>query len=246
MWRWLNANSSAIQALASLAVLLVTVQLARLTGRYVALTKSIADATLEQMRMIKTSADTELSRSRDSLKALAMRTRYSLQALDKTAPRHPQLAEFSYVAEVDVQNIEALAGEIGGSITQLQAARAAISVRSILGMRSRAAAVNYRGLARRPWPHSHADAAHGYQGGLSTAPCQRPPSGASRLPISARRSHHRSAKPGLGRGYYLHPDGEGLCVSRGDHGLGDAKGPGLAHFPHAHNGLLRRRARRRS
>lgn len=93
--------------------------------------------------MIKTTADTELSRSKDSLKALAMRTRYSLQALDKTAPSHRQLAEFSYVAEVDVQNIEALAGEIGGSITQLQAARAAISVRSILGMRSRAAAVNY-------------------------------------------------------------------------------------------------------
>jgi hypothetical protein len=143
MWRWLNNNSSAIQALASIAVLLVTAQLARLTARYVSLTKSIANTAAEQIGIIKENASAHLARSRDSMRTLAMRSRYSLETLDRVAPRHRQLAEFSGVTEADVQSLESHARDIGGTIMQLSTARAAISIRSVLGARARAAAVNY-------------------------------------------------------------------------------------------------------
>lgn len=50
MWEALNENAPAVQALASLATLIVTGVFARVTWRYVQLTNRLADAASEQLR----------------------------------------------------------------------------------------------------------------------------------------------------------------------------------------------------
>src|SRR5208283_1486858 len=49
MWHWLNSNASAIEAITSIASVLVTVVLAFITARYVVLTKTLAEAANAQL-----------------------------------------------------------------------------------------------------------------------------------------------------------------------------------------------------
>ena len=53
LWAWLNANAAAVQALAAVAALLVTGVLARLTARYVSLTRTIATAAAAQLHALQ-------------------------------------------------------------------------------------------------------------------------------------------------------------------------------------------------
>src|SRR6059058_653926 len=43
----------------------------------------------------------------------------------------------------------------------------------------------------------------------------------------------RAGQSGVVRGRHLHPDGQGLPLSRGDHGLGKPSGAGVAAVEHA-------------
>ena len=64
--------------------------------------------------------------------------------------------------------------------------------------------------------------------------------GPPRLPVSAAGAHDRTAEPGLGHGYHLHPDGARLRLPGGDHRLVLPPGPGVAAVQHAGHGLLHR------
>ena len=59
------------------------------------------------------------------------------------------------------------------------------------------------------------------------------------LPVSLARLQNRAPQPRLGDGHKLHPDAARLPLSGGDHGLGDAQGPGLATVEHDGRRLLR-------
>ena len=47
----------------------------------------------------------------------------------------------------------------------------------------------------------------------------KPAAGAQGLPLPARWDRDRAGQPGLVRGRHLHPDGQGLSLFGGDHGL---------------------------
>ena len=77
----------------------------------------------------------------------------------------------------------------------------------------------------------------------STAPqptTSTPGAGPPRLSVSAAGAHDRTAEPGLGHGYHLHPDGARLRLPGGDHRLVLPPGPGVAAVQHAGHGLLHR------
>lgn len=62
MLLWLNRNAAAIQALASIASVLVTVILAWVTSRYVSLTQQLAQVSREQLRIQQQSVVSEAAR----------------------------------------------------------------------------------------------------------------------------------------------------------------------------------------
>ena len=72
---WFNENAAAIQALSSVAGLLVTGVLAWLTSRYVRLTRDIATSSLEQVKHIKEAAHVVLQQNAHALESLALRMR---------------------------------------------------------------------------------------------------------------------------------------------------------------------------
>ena len=59
-----------------------------------------------------------------------------------------------------------------------------------------------------------ADAADGDRGAVPASAHDEAGAGAQDLPVSAARHGGRAAEPGLGDGHHVHPDGEGLCLSR--------------------------------
>ena len=61
-------------------------------------------------------------------------------------------------------------------------------------------------------------------------------------PYLLRQLDHRAAQPGLVRRCHLHPDAAGLPLPCRHHGLGDAKGSGVASVEHDGSRLLRRGA----
>ena len=80
-----------------------------------------------------------------------------------------------------------------------------------------------RGTPSRP----SADEQDGVGADLPAAEDQRTASAASDMAVSASSPDHRSAEPSLVRGRDLHPDAQGLPVSRRDHGLVQPKGSGV-------------------
>ena len=79
MNKWLAENAPAIQALASVASLVVTVVLVILTAWYVRVTKQIADSSLQQVQHIKDASRTLTSNAAQSLFALSTRIRIPLE-----------------------------------------------------------------------------------------------------------------------------------------------------------------------
>lgn len=84
MWHWLNSNSGAMQAIASVASVAVTVVLVFITARYVALTKGLAEAAnAEAHRQIEASKArrrelaSEIGFLRDALATLPNHTNWS-------------------------------------------------------------------------------------------------------------------------------------------------------------------------
>lgn len=138
---WLNAHASAIQALASVATLGVTVVLAVLTGRYVRLTKSIADTAWQQMQYVKLAATTARKQTAVSLEALSKRLRVPLASLDPNVPKPKQVREYSLLSQQDISDLETLARDVSDDATRF-AGKAAVSPRRILGVIDEAKPVN--------------------------------------------------------------------------------------------------------
>ncbi len=97
-----------------------------------------------------------------------------------------------------------------------------------------------RGLVGEPQTRAAADASDADRGHLSEAEHQPPSPGPSGLSLPFARSGDRSPEPGMVRGHYLHPAGQGFCVSgRGD-GLVQPPCSGMAVVDRNGDGVLRR------
>ena len=66
----------------------------------------------------------------------------------------------------------------------------------------------------RPPACQNADEADGDRGALPPSAHDEARAGAQDLPVSAARHGGRAAEPGVGDGHHVHPDGEGLRLSR--------------------------------
>jgi hypothetical protein len=120
---WLNTNTNAVQAFGSVVVvfvsvgsLVVTIVLARLTGRYVALTNTIAAATKAQMEF-NTALQREAKQgSAESLYHHARRLKGVVNALPKDRPAVNQLRHFNLFGEADVAELQRLTQLVGGEV----------------------------------------------------------------------------------------------------------------------------------
>src|SRR6516225_7200665 len=74
--------------------------------------------------------------------------------------------------------------------------------------------------SRQPQAGAAPDADAGIGGNLPTPEYQQAGGGAQDLPLPAARARDRADQSGLMLGCHLHPDGQGLSVFGGDHGLG--------------------------
>jgi hypothetical protein len=140
---WVSTNASAVQAFAALASLLVAAILAGLTAWYVKLTHAIAQSSLEQVRHLKQLSD--LSRRKDALAAesLARRIRVPLADIRDLPPNHDRLRSYAQLAERDIGDLQSLARSVGGDAIS-HAAKAAVSLRSILNLLEKNRAVDVR------------------------------------------------------------------------------------------------------
>jgi hypothetical protein len=138
---WFEENAAAIQALSSVAGLLVAGVLAWLTGRYVRLTRDIAISNLEQVKHIREAARLSQQQNARALESLALRIRVALGQLNPDVPKHKELRAFDLLTERDVADLEALARQVDGrAITS--ASNAAVSLRVIHGMIKKAKDIN--------------------------------------------------------------------------------------------------------
>jgi len=138
---WFNQNASAVQALAAMATLLVTAALAVLTGRYVRLTRRIADSALEQVEHLKLTSRTAQQQAARALDALSKRIRVPLAGLDASSPRHDQLLDYSLLAQSDISDLESLARQVSEEAIRY-AGKAAVSLRKIMGLKEEAHRIN--------------------------------------------------------------------------------------------------------
>src|SRR6476660_10298907 len=99
-----------------------------------------------------------------------------------------------------------------------------------------------RGEPDRPPACQNADAADGDRGALSPTAHNEAGAWPQDLSLSTARHGDHASEPGLGHGYYLHPDGPWLRVSRRRAGLGDPPGPVMATVDHDGGSVLRRDA----
>jgi len=107
---WFKENAAAIQALSSLAALLVACLLAWLTARYVRLTREIATSSLEQVKHIREAARIIQRQNAVALDSLALRIRVCVSNLQ--TPKHKELRAFSSFTESDIADLERLARQV--------------------------------------------------------------------------------------------------------------------------------------
>src|SRR6516165_5001370 len=88
-----------------------------------------------------------------------------------------------------------------------------------------------------------ADAADGVGGHLPAPQHEQIGNRAQSLSVSARRDGDRAGQSGLVLGRHLYPDGQGVSLPGGHHGLGEPGGAGMAVVQHARRRLLCRSAR---
>jgi len=120
---WLNTNSNAVQAFGSVVAvfvsvgsLVVTIVLARLTGKYVALTNTIAAATKAQAEFNWTLQREAKQAAAASLYHHARRLKAIVNALPKDKPVVNQLRHFNLFGEGDVAELQRLTQLVGGEV----------------------------------------------------------------------------------------------------------------------------------
>jgi hypothetical protein len=137
---WLNANSNAVEALGSVAAVLVslgslsvTIVLARLTRKYVALTNTIAAATKAQAEFNSALQREAKEAATESLYHHAQRLKGVVNALPKDRPAVEQLRHFNLFGEGDLTELQRLTQLVGGEVYR-QTTIALTGLRWLLGL----------------------------------------------------------------------------------------------------------------
>jgi len=145
---WLDSHAAAIQALAGIATLLVTITLACLTAWYVKVTRSIARSAGEQAEYLKDQlihakkeSNAARSQAASALLALVRRLQASLVGLDAQSPRHRQLLEHSQLGLVDIEQLERLATDVS-AVAAFHTGQTVEALRTIHSVISDARTVN--------------------------------------------------------------------------------------------------------
>jgi hypothetical protein len=138
---WLDTHAGSVQALAALASTVVTLVLAILTAKYVALTREIARTATEQADYLRSSAVSLRKENAVALEALAVRLRPPLVGLEATSPSHESLFKYSQLEPSDIVTLEALARAVSGDAV-VMASKAATGLRTIHGFIEQARRIN--------------------------------------------------------------------------------------------------------
>lgn len=138
---WFKENAAAIQALSSVAALLVAGVLAGLTAWYVWLTRGIATSSLEQVKHIRETARVIQQQNARALESLALRIRVALGQLNSDAPKHKELRAFSLLTEHDIADLQVLARQVDDRAI-ISTSDVAGPLRVIHGMLQRAKDIN--------------------------------------------------------------------------------------------------------
>lgn len=138
---WLTSNSAAIQALASIATLVVTATLAILTARYVRLTKSMAGSAMDQVQHLKDASRALTVNAAQALSALSARLRIPLNDLKSRGVTQRALREYSLLTQDDIRTLEELARHVSPDASRY-AGKAAVSLKKMAALMARASAVS--------------------------------------------------------------------------------------------------------
>jgi hypothetical protein len=138
---WLNTNAGAVQGLAAVATLVVTIVLAGLTRRYVRLTSDIARANLVQAGLLLSSRREQATLAREALRVHALRLHETVSGLHGDKPSSRLLREWFLLTSADVDQLEALARPLGPQVLET-AGVVAMHLRWLVGLAARVQAVN--------------------------------------------------------------------------------------------------------
>src|SRR5438067_13541409 len=97
--------------------------------------------------------------------------------------------------------------------------------------------------SRQPQAGAAPDAAVGTGGDLPAPEDEQAGSSAQDLSVPAARARDRAGQSSVVLRRYLHPDGQGLSLPGGDHGLSKPRAAGVASIEHTRGRFLRRGAR---
>src|ERR1700726_1092733 len=106
--------------------------------------------------------------------------------------------------------------------------RPAVSGAAVLRLAPDGGVVGDAGPCRQSQTGPTPDAAAGTGGDLPTPEHEQSGSGPQDLPVPPRWDRDRAGQSGMVLGRYLHPDGQGLPLPGGHHGLGETSGAGVA------------------
>jgi hypothetical protein len=136
---WLNTNSNAVQAFGSIAAVLVsgaslavTIVLARLTGKYVDLTNTIASATTAQAQFNSDLRQAQMAGASASLYHHVHRLNAVTNAFPEDKVPVDRLRHFALYDETDATELQRLTQIVGGDVEK-KAATALIALRWLLG-----------------------------------------------------------------------------------------------------------------
>jgi len=131
---WFKDNAAVIQALSSIAGLVVTGVLAWLTWNYVRLTR-------EQVKHIREASRAILRQNATALEYLALRLRTGLGQYLPATPNHKDLRAFASLGERDIADLQILARQVNDRAI-ISASDAAAHLRVILDMVQTAKGIN--------------------------------------------------------------------------------------------------------
>ena len=127
--KWLNQNSAAIQAVATVVSVLVTAALALITWRYVRLTRTLAEATQAQAEFLRQAVK---ARKRELLAVVKM-LRILVGHLPEIRQHGEQMRGAATWDNNDLADLKRLASEFG----TLAGQRAAVATSSLLWLKER-------------------------------------------------------------------------------------------------------------
>jgi len=116
---WLNSNAPAIQAIAAVVSVIVTVILAYVTTKYVMLTRELVRNGQENLQFIKEERKADLGERKGRLLALIWHLRMIATSLPDTPSKGEQIRSVAFWSESETQELRALASTFGTFAAEL-------------------------------------------------------------------------------------------------------------------------------